>query len=66
MRDFILAARSVFRGDIESDMPKKEGYHKSVDWKDANVCLNCTKPKCYGGGKCFREQKRQMEKGAER
>lgn len=66
MRDFLLAARTVFRGDIESEMPKKEGYHKTMDWKDANVCLTCTREKCYGAGRCFRERKREMEKEAAR
>lgn len=64
MRDFLLAARTVFRGDAIYEMPKKEGFHKTVDWKDADVCLRCTKEKCYGGGKCFREEKRRLEKGA--
>ena len=66
MKDWILTASSVFRGNIEYDTPKYQGYHKRTSAEDIDICLTCTKSKCFGGDKCFRERKRKVEKEAGR
>lgn len=62
MKDFVLAATSVFRGEVV--LEEKRSYHKRSEYEDAQICLNCTRKKCNGEAYCFRERKREMQKGA--
>ena len=59
MKDFVLAATSVFRGEVV--LEGKRGWHKVTGWDDAQVCLNCTRKKCNGESYCFNERKREMK-----
>jgi len=61
MRDYVLAASSVFRGEVVLD--PKEGFNRKVSEDEAMVCLTCTKKKCFGEVKCFNKRKKEMQKG---
>ena len=62
MKDFVLAATSVFRGEVV--LEEKRGWHKHREWEDAQVCLNCTRKRCNGEDYCFRDRKKEMKKEA--
>ena len=61
MKDAVLAASSVFRGDVV--LAPKEGFNCRVSQDEVMVCLTCTKKKCYGEIKCFNKRKKEMQKG---
>lgn len=57
---------SVFRGEGIPEDPSdkvKNGHHSIGTYKDAEVCLTCTKSECHGGEDCFRNRKRKMKGG---
>lgn len=62
MKDFVLAATSVFRGEVV--LEEKRGWHKRSEWEDAQVCLNCTRKRCNGEDYCFRDRKKEMKERA--
>lgn len=57
MKDFVLAASSVFRGEIINE---KRGYHHKEEYDEAMVCITCESKKCTGDDRCFNRRKQQL------
>lgn len=60
------SATSVFRGEgiPDEDAHKaKSGHHSVQTYKNAEVCLTCTKAECTGGENCFRARKKKLKGG---
>lgn len=60
------SATSVFRGEgipDETAEKIKNGHHSVQMYKNAEVCLTCTKSECSGGETCFRERKKKLNNG---
>ena len=60
MKDYVLAASSVFRGEVV--LGPKEGFNRKVPEEEAAVCLTCTKKRCTGDARCFRERRDRLRK----
>lgn len=58
-------AKTVFRGDGTEDENEavKSGHHSVNTYKDADVCLTCTREVCYGNEDCFQTRKKKMING---
>lgn len=58
MKDFVLAASSVFRGDIVNE---KRGYHHKEEYANAMVCITCEAKHCTGDDRCFARRKKLLQ-----
>ena len=61
MKDYVLAASSVFRGEVVLEQPK-DGFNRKVSEDEAAVCLTCTKKKCTGDPRCFRQRRDRLRR----
>ena len=57
----MVSTRSLVKAAGDQRPPEAASVKEEKRRKQADICINCTKPECRGGDACFKKRRKERE-----